>query len=57
MQNWIEKIHPVRAALALIAIIATIELMVRGILIPDGWWIIVTALALVYAEAVRKPSA
>ena len=56
MQNWLEKIHPVRAILAISSLGATVYMLVTGLIIPDAWWIIVTALCLFYVEAVGKPS-
>ena len=49
------KVHPVRAALALISLAATIYMLVAGLVIPDAWWIIVTGLALFYIEAPPAP--
>jgi len=54
MQNWIDKIHPVRAALAVISLLSTIYMLIAGLQIPDAWWIIVTALALFYVEAIKS---
>ncbi len=45
------KVHPIRAALAVISLLATIYMLVFGVAIPDAWWIIVTGLALFYVEA------
>ena len=55
-KEWLDKIHPVRAALALTSLGATIYMLNVGIVIPDAWWIIVTGLALFYVEA-AKPKA
>ena len=51
MKSWIDRMHPVRAALALLSLAATIYMLMAGITIPDAWWIIVTGLALFYVEA------
>ncbi len=45
------KIHPIRAALAVIALAATIYMLIAGLAIPDAWWIIVTGLTLFYVES------
>ena len=55
MQNWIEKIHPIRAVLALGSLALTGYMLITGIVISDAWWIIVTALCLFYVEAIKKP--
>lgn len=55
-QKWMDRTHPVRALLALSALGATIYMLVSGIVMPDGWWIIVTALCLFYVEAIRPSS-
>ena len=55
MQNWSDKIHPIRATLALVSLGATIYMLIASIAIPDAWWIIVTALALFYVESIGKP--
>lgn len=51
MHNWIEKMHPVRALLAITALAATIYMLIVGTPIPDAWWVIVTGLALFYVES------
>ncbi len=55
MNSWLEKIHPIRAILALASVGATIYFVLIGTMVPDAWWIIVTALALFYVESVAKP--
>ena len=55
--EWLEKVHPVRAILALASLALTGYMLIVGIVIPDAWWIIVTALCLFYVEAVAKPLA
>lgn len=57
MQNWIDKIHPIRAILALTSLGATIYMLIESIAIPDAWWIIVTGLALFYVESIKRTSA
>lgn len=42
------NIHPVRAALALIAWIPTVYCVVMGIDIPDAWWAIVGGVSVFY---------
>ncbi len=54
MNSWLEKIHPIRALLAIAAVGATIYMVIAGTVIPDAWWIIVTALALFYVETLTK---
>ena len=48
------KIHPIRASLAISSLGATIAMLFLGTPIPDAWWIIVTALALFYVESIAK---
>ena len=54
MQSWIDKVHPVRAVLAVISLLATVFMLCKGMTIPEAWWVIVTGLVLFYAEAVKN---
>lgn len=54
--QWLDRIHPVRAILALSSLTFTGWMLANGMIVPDAWWIIVTALCLFYVETV-KPSA
>ena len=54
---WIDKVHPIRAILALSSLAATVYFLVVGVVIPDAWWIIVTALCLFYVEAFKSTPA
>ncbi len=56
-QEWIEKVHPIRALLALSSLGATIYMLIYSIAIPEAWWIIVTGLCLFYVEAFKSSSA
>ncbi len=44
------KLHPIRASLAVLSLLATIYFIVVGIEIMDAWWVIVTGLALFYVS-------
>lgn len=47
------NIHPIRATLAVVSLLATIVFLWVGADIPDAWWVIVTGLALFYVEDLR----
>lgn len=49
-----DKIHPIRATLAIVSVFATIYMVIFGTAIPDAWWVIVTGLALFYVETFNK---
>ena len=53
MQTWIDKVHPIRALLAITALAATVYMLVAGIVPPDAWWVITTGLCLYYVESVK----
>lgn len=53
-KEWSEKVHPVRALLALGSLAITAYMMLTRIPIPGEWWIIVTGLCLYYVEGVKN---
>lgn len=53
--EWLDKVHPVRAILALSSLALTGWMLARGMPVPGEWWIIVTGLCLYYAETLKKP--
>jgi len=55
-QEWLDKVHPVRAILALGSLGVTAYMLINGLAIPEAWWIIVTGLCLFYVEAFRSSS-
>ena len=45
--NW-EKVHPIRASLAISGWLATIAFLLLGIEIPEAWWALVSAISVFY---------
>lgn len=48
------KIHPIRAALALVAWGATVYFLLVGIDIPDAWWAIVGGISVFYFTGTKE---
>ena len=55
-KEWSEKVHPVRAILALSSLGVTAYMVVTQIPVPEPWWIIVTGLCLYYVEGIKSGS-
>lgn len=51
---WIDKVHPIRALLALTSLAATVYMIIAGLAVPDAWWVIVTGLCLYYVEGIKS---
>lgn len=45
-----EKVHPVRAALAVVTMVATVAMLFLAVEIPDAWWAIVGAVGMHYFD-------